>query len=185
MVRADLKLTAADYRTLPETGPRYQLIDGELIRMTPAPNTRHQVAVTRFVRVLGDFVEEKGLGVVLVSPVDVYLSEHDVVQPDVIFVSNARRDRIAEHGIEGAPDLVIEVLSRSTRGLDLGAKKALYARHGLIELWALDFDREVVDVYRLQEDPSKPARTVSREEALTSELFPGLAIDLRRIFASV
>jgi Uma2 family endonuclease len=181
VARPEVKLTIEDYRTLPETGPQYQLIDGELYRMTPAPRFRHQKVVAALIHELFAFVSAHGLGEVVGSPVDVYLSRHDVVQPDVLFVSNARKDRVTELGVEGAPDLAIEVLSPSTRELDLGAKKGLYARHGAIEMWVVDLEDETLAVYELARDADRPARTIARPEAVTSPLFPGLALPLARI----
>ena len=112
--RSDLKTTYDQYRDLPETGPRYQLIDGELI-MSPAPTSRHQTIILRIASAIFVFVEKNLLGQVFVSPIDVILSTLDVLQPDVIFISNARRKIIAREGIRGAPDLCVEVLSKKTR----------------------------------------------------------------------
>src|SRR4051794_31302991 len=111
MARADVKYTADDYRTLPGTGPRHQLVDGELIRMTPAPSYRHQALQAELLMRLRAFVRAQGLGDVVGAPIDVYLSEHDVLQPDVLFVSTARKTIIATDGVHGAPELVVEVLS--------------------------------------------------------------------------
>lgn len=181
--RQDLRFTADHYRALPETGPQYQLVEGELICMTPAPIRRHQRVVTRFTRVLDAHVEAKDLGEVYVAPFDVYLSKHNVFQPDVVFVSKARALQLVERGMNGGPDLVVEVLSESTRALDLGPKKLRYAQHGVIEYWVADLETDTVSVYLLQENAETPARVLGKLDKLTSSLLPALEIDLAWLFS--
>jgi Uma2 family endonuclease len=182
MSRADVKYTADDYRTLPATGPRHQLVDGELIRMTPAPSYRHQALQAELLMRLRSFVRTHGLGDVVGAPIDVYLSEHDVFQPDVLFLSTARKARIASDGVHGAPDLVIEVLSPSTRHLDQGQKKRTWAKHGVIELWTVDPEEESITRYELQTGPPE-GRTLSKG-ALSSPLLPEFELDVRELFAA-
>lgn len=183
MARADLKYTADDYRGLLPGGPQYQLVDGELIRMTPAPSYRHQALVFELASRLRPFVRANGLGDVVGAPVDVYLSELDVFQPDLLFVSTARLDRIADDGVHGAPDLVVEVLSPSTRHLDLGVKRTTYARHGVIEYWVVDPAAQTITVYDLQAVPAH--RTLDAGVMLTSPLLPAFVLTVGELFASV
>lgn len=183
MERTDVKLTVADYRALPEGGPQHQLVDGDLIRMTPAPSFRHQELVGELFARLRTFAQQRGLGTVAVAPVDVYLSDVDVFQPDVLYVSRERRDRIAHDGVHGAPDLVVEVLSPSTRHLDLGTKRVTYSRHGVLELWVVDPQEETLTVHDL---PKLPAyRTLARGQTLASPVLPGFALDVEALFAAV
>ena len=119
-VPAALKFTYEDYALLPEDR-RYEVIDGELF-VTPAPTTLHQLAKRRLVRILEDFSEATGTGSILDAPYDVVLSKHDVVQPDALLVTTARKPIIGEKNIQGAPDLVVEVLSPSTETRDRRAK---------------------------------------------------------------
>lgn len=183
MTRADLKYTADDYRGLMPGGPQYQLVDGELVRMTPAPSYRHQALVWELGSRLRTFVRANHLGDALGAPVDVYLSEFDVFQPDLLFVSRQRLDRIADDGVHGAPDLVVEVLSPSTRHLDLGVKRTTYARHGVIEYWVVDPQARTITVYDLQ---AMPAHTMLEAGAtLTSPLLPGFALAVGELFAAV
>jgi Uma2 family endonuclease len=179
--RSELKITYEEYHELPETGPRYQLIDGELI-MSPAPNTRHQEIVLLIASALLVFVKKSGLGRVFVSPIDVILSTFDVLQPDIIFISNARRKIIAPEGIRGVPDLCIEVLSKKTRKIDLGVKKKLFAEHGVIEFWVVDPEENWIDVYHLQKDADSPVRRLDATATLATDLIPGFSLPLAEIF---
>src|SRR5689334_14366924 len=111
-VPAALKFTYEDYCLLPEDR-RYEVIDGELF-LTPAPTTFHQAVKGRIKRVLDELVDDAGLGIVLDAPTDVVLSQYDVVQPDILVISNERRAVLTQKNIAGAPDLVVEVLSPST-----------------------------------------------------------------------
>ncbi|MES3629219.1 MAG: Uma2 family endonuclease, partial [Longimonas sp.] len=123
----------ADYQQLPEGAP-YQLIDGSLV-MSPAPTSNHQRIVAYLYRALYACVEDGGE--VLFAPIDVKLSDTNVVQPDLVFVAKERLDVIGEQVIDGAPDLVMEVLSPSTAHHDLTTKKRLYEMHGVQEYWVV------------------------------------------------
>lgn len=182
MVDTRVKHTIADYRALPDDGPRFQLIEGELVPMTPAPSFRHQSLVAELVARLRPFVRERGLGDVVASPIDVYLGEHDVFQPDLLFVSTSRRDRIAHDGVHGAPDLIVEVLSPSTRHVDLGVKKRAWALHGVLEYWVVDPDDETFTVYDLQ--GGRPEGRTRAEGVIESALLPGFSLDVRGLFRS-
>ncbi len=183
VVRPDIKFTYAEYRALPETGPRYQLIGGELL-MSPAPSFRHQLVVARILAALLTFVEARRLGSVVGSPIDVILTEQDVLQPDIAYTSAGRKSIIAKEGIRGGPDLTVEALSPTTARLDLGPKRVLYARHGVTEYWVVDPDANRIDVYRLQENAEKPQRTLGATDTLTTPLLPGFSLDLAGVFAA-
>ncbi len=180
-VRTDLKFTYQEYRALPETGPRYQLLDGEL-SMSPAPSYRHQMILARLFFALYAFVDRAKSGVVLFSPLDVVFDEENVAQPDIVYLSNARRSIIAPEGLHGGPDLCIEALSEKTRNIDLKVKRLLYARHGVTEYWIADPEADTVEVHRLQEKAAAPVQTFGISDTLTSPLFPGLSINLKEIF---
>src|SRR3990167_3661381 len=113
MTQATTKMTYEQYCLLPEDGKQYELIDGELF-MTPAPKPKHQEIVLRLATELDGFVRKNGLGKVFISPVDVILEQHTVLEPDVLFIRQQRLEIVKEEAIEGAPDLVVEVLSPST-----------------------------------------------------------------------
>jgi Uma2 family endonuclease len=176
-------LTAADYMSLPETGPRYQLIDGELF-MAPAPNRNHQFICGELEYALRNYLEQNPVGVLYHAPFDVQLTDTTVVQPDIAYFSNQRLSYLTDHGAEGAPDLVVEVLSPKTAQLDVGVKREIYARTGVLELWIVEPETRVIKIYRLAENSQTPAETLSAQQTLTSQLLPGLSIDLARIFWS-
>jgi len=109
-----------DYKLLPEGAP-YQLIEGELV-MTPAPNPRHQIISANLFKTISKYVDEREEGIVLYSPIDIYLDNENVYQPDIVFIPKQRREIIKDDGIYGAPDLVVEILSPSTAYYDLRKK---------------------------------------------------------------
>lgn len=175
-----IKFTYADYRNTPED-KRYELIDGDLI-MSPAPRTTHQDASLNIVLLLATFVRERVLGRIFYAPTDVVLSDTDVVQPDILFVSNARAHIITEDNIRGAPNLVIEILSPSTAARDRTLKRALYAKHGVQEYWQVDTDARTIAVLTLTENGFELAAVYGEGQTLTSTLLPGFALDLDLVF---
>jgi Uma2 family endonuclease len=181
-MRTDVRFTYQDYAALPEGAP-YQLMDGELI-VSPAPSLFHQRIVMRLALLLGPHIAARRLGELLSAPVDVILSDEDTVQPDLVFVSAARKDLLQREGIRGAPDLCVEVVSPSHRALDHDVKRKLYARHGVTECWIVDPESEAIEVFRLQQDPHSPASTVRPGERLTSALLPGLSLPVADIFGA-
>jgi len=179
-----IKLTYEDYRNAPESErERYELFEGELV-MVPSPSFKHQLILGNLVDLLRKFVSENDLGMVLFAPLDVILSDDTVLQPDILFITNKRAKIIAEEGIRGAPDLVIEILSEATAKRDRTYKRALYARHGVKEYWLVDPATKTVEVLELQEQGfSRVARYACKEKApLKSPLLAGLSIDLEKVF---
>jgi Uma2 family endonuclease len=177
------KLTYQDLLRMPEDGLRHELIDGEHY-VSPSPSWRHQTAVANLVWILSTFVRERRLGWLRFAPLDVFFSDFDVVEPDVLFVSRARSDGIRERCFEGAPDLVVEVLSPSTRRVDLEVKRRLYEGRGVPEYWLVDPVAETVEVDRAAGGrfERQPALTAAAGDRLRSPLFPGLEIPLSGIF---
>ena len=181
-----VKLTGADYMKLTppsHRGVRYQLIEGELIKMA-GPNDPHQVFTGRFYIQLTLQTDELGIGETRVAPYDVAIDEHNTFQPDVLFVSNERRHVFDDvnHGINGAPDVVVEVLSQSTRNRDLEVKLPVYARNGVREMLAVDLSAESVAKYVGDGQSMTLARVYGPDDVLTSDAMPGVAIDLAPIF---
>lgn len=179
--RPPVKFTYEEYRTLPE-GSRHQLIEGDLI-VSPAPTWRHQTVVMRIAVALYNFVTSHNLGFVRSSPMDVIFGDEDVTQPDIVYVSTAHGSRIVREGIRGGPDLCVEVLSDRTEATDRGAKRVLYARHGVTEYWIVDPEAGTVELYRLQENPKDPVRVLRASETLTTMLLPGFSLPLADAFA--
>ncbi len=143
--------TYAEFARLPEArGARYEIIDDELY-VTPSPSVSHQRLVTRLVVTLHGFVEEHDLGEVFISPLDVLFDEGDYVEPDVLFVGKDHADLVTDRGIEGSPDLVVEVLSPSTEARDRGVKLERYRHFGVPEYWIVDPEERTLEVWRLAE----------------------------------
>lgn len=178
-VRAE-PLTVEDYRATPE-GTRYQLVEGDLYLMSPAPNLFHQDIVGNIYRLLRDHAEKHRLGRVFVAPADVYLSEHDVVQPDVFFVSNANLAILADDGAHGPPDLVVEVLSPRHASLEK-TKLRVYARHGVKEHWLIDPTLRQVHLYDFSRHPTKAVQLIDEGETFGSTLLPGFTIQAVDLF---
>ncbi len=146
---AHLRLTYDDYCRIPSE-QRYELIGGGL-RMVPSPSVFHQTVCGNLMAAFWRWAEERGLGVFYFSPIDVVLSDHDVVQPDILFVAKERRGIIREKNIKGAPDLVVEVISPSAGNRDRFGKRGLYARYGVRELWLVDLKDQSVEVAVLRD----------------------------------
>ena len=178
--RSQIKFTYEDYRHTPDD-KRYELLDGELI-MAPAPRTAHQRTSRRMGTLLDTFVAENDLGEVFIAPYDVVLSETDVVQPDLLFVSKERSYIINEDNIRGAPDLVIEILSPSTAQRDRTLKRTLYALHGVPEYWQADTDAKIAMVLTLDNGEYKVAGIYGEGQTLVSPLLPGFTLEIDRIF---
>jgi Uma2 family endonuclease len=187
MATTSTRLTYADLVAMPEDGKRHELIDGEHY-VTPAPTTRHQLVLGHLYLDLAGYVEANGLGQAFFAPLDVVLSDYDVVEPDLLFVSTERLARIGRAYVHAAPDLAVEVLSPGTRKIDATKKLRLYEKFGVAEYWMIDPEAEWVEVYRASsvgEHRLHQAARLLRERGdgpLTSPLFPGLVLQLDRLF---
>ena len=146
-LQTSTKLTYEDLLLLPNDGRRHEILDGEHY-VNPSPNTKHQMASGRLVVAIGTFVHAHGLGQLFHALFDVVLSENDVLEPDLIFVSTARRAIITDANIQGAPDLVVEILSPSNHAYDERVKYHAYERFGVAEYWIVDPEAETVTIYR-------------------------------------
>jgi Uma2 family endonuclease len=177
-LKLEPKFNYADYRTWPDD-ERWELIDGVPFAMTPAPRTRHQRISLKFSSRFDRFFEGKGC-VPFDAPTDVVLDENTVVQPDVFVVCD--RDKITEENIQGAPDLVVEILSPATRIRDKREKKALYERFGVREYLIVSPDEDLVERYRLVERRYWSPDIFNWDETLTSSAFPKLTLNLWEIF---
>ena len=178
-----IKFTYQDYQHTPDD-QRYELLDGELI-MVPAPNLGHQRIGTQLGWRLAQFVTERGLGEVFFAPCDVVLSNTDVAQPDLLFVSHERAHLLlGGANVLGAPDLVVEILSPSTAGRDQTLKRALYAKHGVQEYWLVDPDAQTVTVLRLDGDTFEVVGLYGEGQTLASPTLGDFAVELNEIFGA-
>jgi Uma2 family endonuclease len=144
------KWTYEDYAKLPEDGLRHEIIDGEHF-VNPSPSTQHQHVSKRLQYQLYTKIELAGLGVLYDAPIDVQLSEFDIVQPDIVIILNENVRKITPTKIKVAPHLVVEILSPSTSGTDRTIKKDLYERSGVVEYWIVDPFEQQVDQWVLRE----------------------------------
>ncbi len=155
--------------------------------MTPAPSTYHQIVSSRLEWELFK-LREKELGEVLHSPIDVYFSETETYQPDILFIAEARFNIIAEDKIEGAPDLIMEILSPSTAYYDLKVKKRVYAKSGVREYWVIDPIEKSIEIYENKEnsfflaDKALLEVESSKGSSVCSHIFTSLEISLETIF---
>ena len=167
-------------RNTPED-KRYELLDGELVTV-PTPGELHQSVSAQLGWRLVQFASENNLGRVYHAPFDVVLSELDVVQPDLLYVSTERTHIITPENIQGAPDLVVEILSPSTATRDRTFKRTLYARHGVKEYWMVDTSAKDITVLLLGDRGFEVVDVYGESKALTSPKLRGFRLKLDDIF---
>ena len=178
-----VKFTYEAYRTAPPD-KRYELLDGDLT-MVPAPNLKHQTVQLELATQLRRFIKDGALGKLFIAPCDIVLSDNDVVQPDLLFVSREREHLLSGgENVQGAPDLVVEILSPATADRDRGYKRELYGRHGVTEYWLVDPIAETVSIHRQRSGVLAAAHTFGREQTLRSPLLAGLELHLDDVFSS-
>ena len=175
------KMTYDQYCLLPEDGNQYELFDGELV-MTPSPNTRHQRIVGQLHAELLAYVSKHSLGDVFVAPLDTIFDQYTVLQPDILFVSRERAPEVVKERIEGAPDLVVEVLSPSTFHKDLRRKMHVYSHFGVQEYWIVDPEEQTMELYHRVGEKLQLARRFGSQETFQSPLLPGFKLEVRSIF---
>ena len=179
-----VKLTYDDFVLFPDDGKRHELIDGEHY-VTPSPNTKHQMVLSTLHWLIRSWLEAHPVGRVFFAPYDVVLSNFDVVEPDLLYLSNERASEVVtpKH-VRGTPELVVEIGSPGTRQRDETIKRRLYERTGVSEYWIADPDVDVIRIYRLDGERFGRAIELSREagDVLTTPLLPGLDMPLARIF---
>ena len=173
------KLTYEDYCRIPEDRCRHEILDGEHV-VSPAPLVAHQNAVRAIIAQLSRTIHEPRRGAVFVSPIDVRLSPHDIVQPDVIAIRADGAAHVTERWIEGAPDLVVEVLSPSTSRHDRGLKATGYATFGVREYWLVDVVDRSIEQFELEGDRYALRQTATT--TLHSLAFPDVTLELAALW---
>lgn len=181
MINRNIKFTVKDYMSI-QDDKRYELLEGELV-VVPSPSFDHQQILMDLAFFLREFVRERDLGRVAIAPLDVVLSDHDVLQPDILFISKDRGYIIAPGNIRGAPDLVIEILSPSTEQRDRAIKSTIYARYGAREYWLVSPTERTVEVLALAEEGYKTHGVYGAEDTLVSPLLQGLLLPIKAIFS--
>ena len=174
--------TYDDYALLPDDGKRYEVIRGELY-MSAAPRPLHQRVITRLSFFLEGFLENSALGTAFVAPIDVILPEKlgDPVQPDIVVVRRESLHIIDELNIQGAPDLVVEVLSPSNPDHDRNLKYGLYAEAGVQEYWILDPHRRTVEIHVLRSGTYGRHGEWKEGEAARSVVLEGFSVPVDEI----
>jgi Uma2 family endonuclease len=176
------RMTYADYLAMPEDGRRYEILDGELVEMS-SPTTRHQRVLWNLIIAIDRVVRGQGHGLALAAPCDVVLAQHQVVQPDILYVSEERRAIVELAGVMGAPDLVIEVLSPSNRAWDRVRKRRVYGKAGVREYWIVDPEERRIEVYALAGEELVPAQEADGGELESVLALPGFRVNLAELFA--
>ena len=180
--RAQIDYSAEYLWEAPADENRYEVIDGELY-VTTAPDWIHQYSSSNLHLILGTHVKRHGLGYVVAAPVGVVLAPRVGVQPDLVYVSNERAGIITRRGVYGVPDLVVEILSPGTEGVDRGHKMRAYAAAAVPHYWLLDPAARALEPYRLREGAYERAGVFGPGAIYRPELFPGLQIAVDEIWA--
>jgi Uma2 family endonuclease len=175
--------TYDDLLTLPDDGRRYEIIEGELYEM-PAPTLVHALTITKIISLLIPLLDRLG-GQWLTAPLDVFLPGANPVQPDVIAILPGNAAKLVPRGIEGPPDLVVEVLSPSNRGHDLLTKRSLYARAGVREYWIVDPEAKTLEILTLDRDALHSFTVASGDAVPISPLLGSLAVSTASLFPDI
>ena len=177
MAAHGVRFKAEDIFDAPDDGKIYEVIDGGLY-VSPSPSWWHQLAVGNLFAILWNFVHLHDLGKIVPAPLGVILDPEDGVEPDLVYVARERMHIISARGINGVPDLLVEVLSPSSRARDEGIKLRRYAAAGVPHYWTLDPDARVLRPYRLSDEGYELVGTFGSGTTFTPELFPGLVIPI-------
>ena len=176
-VRRAVRFRAEDIWDTPDDGNRYEVIDGDLY-VTPPPVEVHQRGAGNLYGYIWQYLHAHPLGVVYMAPIGLRLDGANGLQPDLVYVSNARRDIIKERGIEGTPDLIVEVLSPSTEARDRGVKLRRYAAAGVPHYWLLAPRTRSLETYVLTDAGYELTETYGPGTTFSPDLFPGLEIPI-------
>jgi len=179
-VKKPIKFTYEDYLHFPKD-KRYEIIDGE-VSMVPAPVPYHQRVLGNLYLRLSEFVEKEGIGEVYLAPLDIVLSEIDVVQPDIMFISKERLNIITEKNIHGAPDLVVEIISPSSEYRDRVIKRKLYSKYEVKEYWLANLEKKEIEAMSLKESGLEIVGIYKKTDILESLILKGIKIKLDEIF---
>ena len=181
--RIEPLLTVADLDSMPDDGNRYEIIDGELF-VSRSPSLEHQRVSGNIFLTFGFFLRDNPIGEIISTP-GVIFSDHSAVIPDLVYVSQERRQEIAAgRHITGAPDLVIEIVSPGGENehRDRFAKRQLYSKYGVKEYWLVLLDTRAVEIQVLEEGILKPQRKFEERDELFSALLPGFSCKVASIF---
>ncbi|MFN0072237.1 MAG: Uma2 family endonuclease [Chloroflexota bacterium] len=176
-----IRFRAEDIWDTPDDGNRYEVIDGELY-VSPPPSFDHQLAVSELFLQLGVHIKSHRLGTLLPAPLGVILGVGAGVQPDLVYISQQRSNIIMPRGIEGAPDLVIEVLSPSTMNRDRGVKMTQFAQAGIPHYWIVDPRSHRLEAYQLTDEGYSLVVNLGAADVFLPVLFPGFELKLSELW---
>jgi Uma2 family endonuclease len=181
MATTTVKFTYQDLLTAPEDTNRYEIFEGELI-VTPSPTTKHQNAVFNLTLLLGQHVKENKFGKMFSAPMDVYFDEGTVVEPDLLYISKDRIEIIEERRINGAPDLLVEILSPGTADRDRGFKFHRYAKEGVKEYWIVDPIDKKLEIFVLDQNSFNLHGRFLNDDAVSGPMFSDLSFSLGELW---
>jgi Uma2 family endonuclease len=174
--------TAKDYLQLPENAP-FELINNQLVFM-PSPFNTHQRVAYKLTLKIGNYVEANNLGEVFFAPADVHFSDDDIFQPDIYFVSIARKAIITEKYTYGSPDLTIEILSESTKKTDYQDKMEAYGKYEVIEYWIVDISEKCIEVYWNIDKKMELQQKATVNDVILSKAIAGFRLIVGDVFES-
>ncbi|WP_448528016.1 Uma2 family endonuclease [Raineya sp.] len=164
-----------------EEGFIYELLNGTIVKRS-APNPFHQIISGKLFELLSKHIKEKQLGIAIYAPIDVILDEENLVVPDLVFIQESRKNIITEKGIEGKPDLVVEILSPSTARYDRGEKMKLYKKHQIPEYWIIEPKTQVVEIYAFQNGDYDLVEYAMEKGLVKSKILQNLQFEVESIF---
>jgi Uma2 family endonuclease len=174
--------TYTDYAAIPDEAGRFELLDGELLAMSPAPSAVHQLVSKELQKALYQCDNDY---FVLDAPVDVILSQYSVLQPDIVMLRKDKLHLLTKRGIEGPPDVVVEILSPSTVQKDRGKKKDIYAHYGVPEYWIVDIGNELLEQYLHRDGKFELHHVYLGDEPVQSPNVPCIAFTMAEIMAEI
>ncbi|HEY8691335.1 MAG TPA: Uma2 family endonuclease [Chloroflexota bacterium] len=180
MAVIDSRITYELLQQMPEDGKRYELIDGDIF-VSPSPIPRHQRTVSNF-DIMLRAVEQRGYGQAFIAPLDVVFDEYNVAEPDALFIVTERLHIITYTNIQGAPDLLVEVLSDGTAHRDVGVKLHMYARFKVPHYWVADAAEQSLQRYELRGERYSELPKLYLDDAFTCPLFPEIDVRVAELF---
>ncbi|MCU0444571.1 MAG: Uma2 family endonuclease [Microscillaceae bacterium] len=183
MLIAEKKYTIAEFISLDELDENfyYELINGEIVKKS-SPTPWHQLILARVYDSVGNFVKTNQLGTVFFAPVDVFLDKENLVIPDLIYISNTKKSIITNNGIEGSPDLIVEILSPSTAKYDRDGKMKTYKRNQIDEYWIIDPKAQSIEVYIWQNGDYDLLTYAVEGGKIESKVLAGLSLSAQELF---
>jgi len=181
MSEATVKFIYSDLLSVPDDGNRYEIFEGELI-VSPSPGEKHQNALSNLFGILYTFIRDRHLGKLYTAPLDVYFDDETVVEPDVLFISNERKAIIEEQRINGAPDLIVEIISPKTESRDRGYKYRRYEKEDVKEYWIVDPENKTLEIYILKNTGYELLNKYTGNDTATSSLLTGLEFNIKDLW---